>query len=106
MKTKSKSFILFTSLLILVLFSFLSINIIQNKSYSSKINTLKYLELQAEIHLKYIKQQLKVGVKSTEINIHDSRFRLEIIKLDDKKYNIYISHIKEHISLYTSLSLK
>jgi len=106
MRIRKKAFILLSSLLILVFFSFLSINIIQNKSYSSKINTLKYIELQAEIHMKYIKKQLKFGIKSSDITINDSRYKLNITTINNKQFNIYINHTTEHIRIYDSLSLK
>jgi len=106
MKPKNKAFILITSLFILVLFSFLSITIIKNKTYSSKIDTLKYLEIQAKIHIKYIKNQLTIGIKSNEININDARYTLKIIDINNSYYDIYLYHNNEHIRIHDSLSLK
>lgn len=106
----NKAFILLTSLFILILFSFLSINIIQNKSYSSKIDTIKYYEIQARIHMKFIHEKLKHNISIQNIDINDSRYNFSISKIkhsnNNISYNIYLQHKIEHISLYSNLSLK
>ena len=105
---KSKAFILISSLFILVLFSYLSINIIQNSSYKSKINILKYCEIQSLIHIRYIKQQLRLNIPINQININDNRFNINIIRFKSSnslKYDIYISSKSNHISIYDTLSL-
>jgi hypothetical protein len=105
---KNNGFILVSSLLLLILFSFLSINTIQNQSYSSKVDTLKYCELQALIHLKYIKKQLQNHILINQIDINDSRYNINIIKFDQNnsiKYDIYVSCKAEDISIYDNLSL-
>jgi len=105
---KTKAFILISSLFILVLFSYLSINIIQNNSYQSKINILKYYEIQSLVHLRYIKQQLLLHIPINKININDNRFDINIISFESNsslKYDIYISSKTNHISIYDTLSL-
>ena len=90
-----KGFGLISVLVLLVTFSFLSINILQNKAYSSKIDRLKYLSLQATIYMYNVKQFI-IKNDDYEINnfkLEDERFSLDIKKedLDDKfKYHIYI----------------
>jgi len=103
---KSKAFILISSLFILVLFSYLSIHIIQNNSYKSKINILKYYEIQSLIHIKYIKEQLLLNIPINKIIINDNRFNINIISFESNnslKYDIYISSKSNHISIYDTL---
>jgi hypothetical protein len=105
---KSKAFILLSSLLLLVVFSYLSTSIIQNLSYSSKINQLKYNELQALIHIKYIKKQLSKNIPINSIDLNDSRYNIDIIKFNSKnstKFDIYISSKITHISIYDNLRI-
>ena len=105
---KSKAFILISSLFILVLFSYLSINIIQNSSYKYKINILKYYEIQSLIHIRYIKQQLRLSIPINQININDKRFNINIISFKSNnslKYDIYISSKSNHISIYDTLRI-
>ena len=99
-----KSFILLSTLFILIIFSYLSVTIIQNQAYSDKINTLKYYEIQALIHLKYIKQKLKNNIPINKISINDNKYTLHIIK-KDTYYFINIKHKTEHISINYNLSL-
>ena len=102
----NKSFVLLGSLLILIVFSFLSIDIIQNKSYSSKINNLKYFELQALIHIQYIKKKIKQGIIINDVNISDDRYIVSIINdTNNKNYFINIKHKTEHISINDTFSL-
>jgi len=96
-----KAFALLIVLGLLISFSFLSINIIQNRTYSNQIDKLKYLELQAKIHMKYIKENI-----TNNPQINDDRFNLKIIQEnnDSKTYHIYLK-TKElnHISLYEKI---
>ncbi len=106
---KVKGFILISSLFLLLLFSYLSISTIQNQTYSSKIDKLKYFELQALIHIKYIKDQLLKNTPIEDIDINDTRYSINIVKYIQEnsiKYDIYIKHKTEHISIYKTLSLK
>lgn len=97
-----KSFALLSTLIVLVIFSYLSINIIQNKTYSSQINKLKYLEIQGQIHLKYIKQ----NILNNPI-INDNRFDLKIYQDLNKTNTIYHIYLKtkddSHISFYEKI---
>ena len=99
-----KAFILLSTLFILILFSYLSINIIQNQSFNIKLDNLKYFELQALIHLKYIKQQLKNYIPIDKIVINDNRYTINITQKNNN-YIINIKHKTEHISINDNLSL-
>jgi hypothetical protein len=92
-----KSFALLSTILIIVIFSYLSINIIQNKAYNNQINKLKYLEIQAQIHMNKIIKEI-----TTSPIINDSKFVLEIYD-DNISYHIYLKsndELNTHISLY------
>jgi len=74
-----KGFGLISVLVLLVTFSFLSINIAQNKAYSSKIDSLKYLALQATIYMYDVKQFI---IKNDD--------EINSFKLEDKRFSLYI----------------
>ena len=104
-----KGFGLISVLILLVIFSFLSINIVQNQTYSSKIDTLKYLNLQANIHMYSIKKFILNNDEETidSYKLNDERFYLEIKKEDINetiKYHIYLkTKDNSHISSYESI---
>ena len=50
--TTKKAYALLSALILIVIFSYLSIKIVQNNYFANKINHLKYIELQAKIYLK------------------------------------------------------
>ena len=90
-----KGFGLISALVLLVIFSFLSINIIQNQNYSSKIDTLKYLKLQSKIYMYNVKEFIRKNnyKQISNYKLNDNRFLLEIKKEDlnnSTKYHIYI----------------
>ncbi len=57
MKQK-RGFLLLSVIILLVTFSYLSISIIQNQTFSSQIDKLKYLEIQAKIHIGTIEKYI------------------------------------------------
>ncbi|HIP13210.1 MAG TPA: hypothetical protein EYG97_01935 [Arcobacter sp.] len=104
-----KGFGLISVLILLVVFSFLSVNIVQSQAYSSKIDTLKYLSLQANIHMYTVKQFIiendDVGIDNFKLD--DERFSLDIKKedlTDTSKYHIYIKTVDDtKVSNYDSV---
>ena len=99
MKQK-RAYALLSALILLVIFSYLSIKIVQNNSFSNKINHLKYLELQAQIYLKNIKQNIQ-----SNPTLDDNRFILDIQREDfnitHSIYHIYLKTTDDsHVSLY------
>ncbi|MCK5293222.1 MAG: hypothetical protein KAJ49_01125 [Arcobacteraceae bacterium] len=109
MKKYKKGFGLLSVLILLVIFSFLSINIVQNHNFSSNIDKLKYLHLQANIHMsnikKYIAEHSSAEIELYQLN--DDRFNLILEKEDigsSIKYHLYLKTIDDtHISIYTTI---
>ena len=104
-----KGFGLLSVLVLLIIFSFLSINIIQNNNFSSNIDKLKYLHLQANIHIVNIKKYI-INHTNSDINnfiLNDNRFDLRIDSEDinsSKKYHIHLKTVDEmHISIYDNV---
>jgi type II secretory pathway pseudopilin PulG len=93
-----QSFSLLTVLIVVVLFSFLSIKIVQNQTFSSQIDKLKYLEIQAKIHLLQIQEFIKNDSIENFI-LNDKRFELNYSK-DDNKTHIYLNAKDEHLNFY------
>ncbi len=86
-----KSFALFITIILVTLFAILSISIIETKNISSNIDKLKYLHLQAKIHMQYIKKY---------IDTH-SQNEIESFVLDDNRFNaIIISELDENLTIY------
>jgi len=92
-----KSFGLLSVLILLVIFSFLSLSIIQNKNFSSQIDRLKYLQLQASIYMNNIKNNLSYNPRD---NRFDITINQEDINSSSTKYHIYITNTQNHITLY------
>lgn len=101
--TGKKSFALLTVLIVVVLFSFLSIKIVQNQTFSSKVNKLKYLELQGQLHLLKIKEFIK---KDSIVNfvLNDERYSLKYM-IDGNKTHIYLNSKDEPIKFYKVFSI-
>ncbi len=94
MKTK-KSFALFLTILALTSFSYLSLSTIETNSISSNIDKLKYLHLQANIHLKYVKEYI----------ITHTQEEIDNFKLNDKRFNLTIVPIKDNNITTYSISI-
>lgn len=88
---RKKAFALLITIILLTLFSFLSISIIENQTISSNIDKLKYLHLQSQVHMKYIKDYIKTHSKDEIklLKLEDSRFNLEIIESEEDNQTIY-----------------
>ena len=91
-----KSFALFITIFLVVLFGLLSYKIIENNIFSSNLNKLKYLHLQANIHLDYIKSYIS-SHNETEISsfiLDDDRYNLNIVKKDVNSSVVYYIGLK------------
>lgn len=105
-----KGFGLLSVLILLVVFSFLSINIVQNQTFSSKIDTLKYLHLQAIIYISNVKKYIQNNSDEQiqTYNLDDDRFIL-LIQSEDINSSTILYHISlktnddTHIAVYDSL---
>ncbi len=104
-----KSFSLFITIILVMIFAALSISIVETKVTSSNIDKLKYLNLQANIHLEYVKEYISTHTTDEvlSLNLDDSRFDLSISSFEENnisKYHIYIKTIDETpISIYLIL---
>ncbi len=111
MKNRSKkSFALFLTILALISFSYLSLSIIETNSLSSNIDKLKYLHLQANVHLKFIKEYITTHTQEeiTNFNLNDTRFNLIITPTYDNNittYNISINtKDNTNIRIYSTIN--
>ena len=98
MKQK-RGFLLLSVIILLVTFSYLSISIIQNQTFSSQIDKLKYLEIQAKIHMGKIEKYINETNNELEIlnyKLNDERFDLKI-KSEQRDTNS--SQITYHITV-------
>lgn len=110
---QKRGFLLLSVIILVVTFSYLSISIIQNQTFSSQIDKLKYLEIQEKIHFDNIKQYIdKTNTESLILayKLNDTRFDL-IIKsehsedLNNSKitYHITIQSKDEHVTFYQTI---
>jgi len=83
-KNSKRSFALFITLFLVVLFGILSYKIMENNVFSSNLNKLKYLHLQANIHLDYIKNYISSHseIEIDDFTLNDDRYILNIVKKD------------------------
>jgi len=95
-KSLKKSFALLSTLLLVIVFSLISIRVVETNLLSSNLNSLKYLHLQAIIYIDTINQYIKTH-SSSEIEEYqnswsDTRFSIRIIQ--DSNSSVYYSSIK------------
>lgn len=97
MKIKPAYALLITMFLV-ILFGIFSFSIVQNNTFSTNLNNLKYLHLQSKIYMDnivlFIKNSTPEEISNFELN--DNRFETKIIKNTDEN-NI----TKYHISIQT-----
>ena len=99
--SKKSAYALLITMFLVVLFSLFSISIIENNSFSQNLNKLKYLHLQAQIHIDniivFIKNSTPEDIES--FNLDDNRFKTKIIKNIDEhnltKYYITIQTVDD-----------
>lgn len=93
-----KSFILLSSIILIVALSFYSINILKNKSLFSNINIHKYLHMQAVIHLDKTENFIKSNTleEISNFTLTDSRYNMKIITTRQNDKTLY------HVSIETS----
>ena len=69
-----KGYALFITLFLVVILSFLSIQILQNKAFFSELISLKYLELQATIYQKKSIEYFNIHKNFENFSLRDDRF--------------------------------
>lgn len=117
MKHQKKGFLILSVIILVVAFSYLSITIIQNQTFSSQVDKLKYLEIQGKIYmdtyLKYIHETNNEGL-ILNYRIDDARFncKVESEHLQDVNgseiinYHITIEAKEEPIRFVQSVEMK
>ena len=91
-----KSFALLLTISLIVLFSFFSLSIVETNMFSTNLNKLKYLHLQANIHLSNITKYIKTHTKEeiNTIGLDDDRFDLLIVEKNENNNTKYYISIK------------
>ena len=104
-----KSFALLTTLLLVILFSFLSIRLVETNLLSSNLNKLKYLHLQATIYFNSTKEYITTHNNSEIADFlndwNDNRFSVSITS-DDMNSSIYYLSIETSDDSHIRLSQK
>jgi type II secretory pathway pseudopilin PulG len=100
-----KGFALLTTIVLVVLFSIFTFSILETKAIQSNLNKLKYLHLQANIHLKKIEESIDNN-QTQNLTLNDNRYNINIKQIDENTTTIYyisISHIDEPVRLYKKI---
>ena len=88
MNNSKKSFALLLTILLITLFSFLSIYILEIKTFQSDTQTKDYYQIQADFHLKFAKEFIH------NINLNnEAEPCVEEINIDNDHYEIYANII-------------
>ncbi|PIF04259.1 MAG: hypothetical protein CSA86_02780 [Arcobacter sp.] len=108
-KKLKKAFILLTTLFLVIVFSFISIRLVETNLLSSNLNKLKYLHLQANIYFdamqKYIQTHNNTEIIQFKENWGDDRFSIDIQK-DNTNGSIYYISIETVDDSHIRLSQK
>jgi len=92
---RKQAFALLITIVLVVLISYFSYSIVESNTFSSNLNKLKYLHLQANIHLDFVKEYI-ASHSQTQIDtlsLSDKRFDVSIVSKDNNgtiEYNIAI----------------
>jgi hypothetical protein len=91
-----KGFALLITIILVVVISYLSYSIVQSNIFSSNLNKLKYLHLQANIHLDFIKEYISTHTQIQIDNLHldDDRFKLTIVSKDENTTMVYYIYLE------------
>ena len=104
-----KSFALLTTILLVIVFSFISIRIVETNLLSSNLNKLKYLHLQATIYMDYLIDYIPTHTEIEILNLptmlNDERFVIKITK-DDSNSSVYYTSIETSENSHIRLSQK
>lgn len=107
-KNLKKSFVLLSTILLVVIFSFLSISMVETNLLSSNLNTLKYLHFEAIKHqdtiITYIKEHNDEEIEAYATTF-DDRFEIELRK-DEEESSVYYLSIKTVDDSHIRLSQK
>jgi type II secretory pathway pseudopilin PulG len=107
MKVRKKGgFSILATLIVVLIFSYLSISIINNQTFTSQIDKLKYLEIQSSLHILNLENFIKTHSKDEILNykLTDDRFILQTTYDDNngsliKNYYIKVSSKNDNVSI-------
>lgn len=110
-KNMKRSFSLLITIILVVVFATFSLSILENNTISSNINKLKYLHLQANIHLKKIEDKIAISSNSEidNLTLNDNRYNMKILKKQENNttmYHVSIASKDEPIRLYKIIEKK
>jgi len=96
-KNLKKSFVLLSTILLVVVFSLLSLRVVETDLLSSNLNTLKYLHFEAIKHrdtlVTYIENHTDEQIKeyARDLTLGDPRFKGSILQEDETSSIYYLS---------------
>jgi len=102
-----KSFALLTTLILVIVFSLMSVRLVETNLLSSNLSSLKYLHLQATVYMDTIKEFILehslTEIQQYQDNWSDDRFTIKIV-LDESDsslyyYSIETTDINSHVRL-------
>ena len=93
---KKRSFAMFITMFLVVALGIFSLSIMENNIFSSNLNKLKYLHLQANVHFDYIKKFIENNtIEDIEnFSLLDNRFDTTIVKKVENNTTIFYISIK------------
>lgn len=104
-----KSFTLLITILLLVIFSLVSLQILQTKAIKSQNISNQFLYIQAKNHLDFLEEYiLSIDLKDIDsIKISDDFFLINAVKSQDEKYiNLYVEAYDFNIRATKRLLIK
>jgi hypothetical protein len=91
MTNRKPAFVLLITMVLVILFSFYSLTILENNRFGSELNRLKYMHLQALIHIDYINKFI-LSSNDEEIfrlTLDDNRYKSNIVKIMENNSSVY-----------------
>ena len=107
-KIMKKGFGLFVVMLLVFVFSSVSLFIIETKMMDENIDKYKYFHLQSKLHLEYVKEYIIKNKSAPPWDANATRYELTVIPSNDNKiFDIFIEHqedinVRLHQRLYLS----
>lgn len=104
-----KAYTLLLTILLLTIFSFLSIQILQTKAIKSENIKNQFLYIQAKNHLIFLEEYVKsIDLKNIEsIKIEDNLFDIKAIKSKDLKHiNLYVKSFDYNVRVTKIINIE
>jgi hypothetical protein len=102
-----KSFALFITILLILIFSTISISIIEVKQMDRNIDIYKYFHLQSMLHLEYVEEYILKHKKPPNWSNQNERYSLEVKSDDNITFDIFISPLEDiNVRVHKQVVLK